>query len=538
MPNPEIPDSDQPNIDPTTPPQRGIETVDGEIPHDTIGEHRTIPPVAAAGDAAVTPTDPGPDRDACLGDTQRYFGDYELIEEIARGGMGVVFKARQLTLKRTVALKMILAGRFAGSEDVERFRTEAEAAAQLDHPGIVPIYEIGTHENQHYFSMGYVEGKSLAQQVSESPLAPYDAAELMQKVCDAMDYAHRRGVIHRDLKPANILLDKSGQPKVTDFGLAKKTEADNHLTATGQILGTPAFMPPEQAAGKTNLGPLADVYSLGAVLYCLLTGRPPFQAASPVETLLQVLEQQPVVPRRLIPSIPVDLESICMKCLEKDSGLRYSSARELAEDLSRFLNGEPVQADASSTLKRAWASMLRETRHVEVMVNWGRVWRWHAIQIFTLFLLTNVLIWSDATSAWPYVALWTVGFASLVVPMWFYRFRTGVPITPIERQLGQVWAIFSAAVFLTGVINHLMGFEPLYLLPLAVLECGMAFGCMAAILGGSFYPMSALCFGLSILLTLAPQIGPIAFGAAFGAGLFIPGWKFSTGDFQSKLPGD
>ena len=309
----------------------------------------TMPPREVASQSA----------EASVGDKVRYFGDYELLEEIARGGMGVVFRARQINLNRIVALKMILSGEFAGEEDVIRFHTEAEAAAQLDHPGIVPIFEIGEHQGQHYFSMGYVEGESLADKVADGPLPPREAAELVKKICDAMAYAHQRGVIHRDLKPANILIEENGQPKVTDFGLAKKTQADSNLTGTGQILGTPAYMPPEQASGKTDVGPLVDVYSFGAILYCLLTGRPPFRAASPMDTLLQVLDQEPAAPRILNPTIPRDLSTICLKCLEKETENRYRSANEVHDELERFLNGYPIHARPVGRLERAWRMVRR-----------------------------------------------------------------------------------------------------------------------------------------------------------------------------------
>jgi len=493
-------------------------------------EESTIDFRSTTRDGISTFVDASPANEARVPGSQpdRYFGEYQLIEEIARGGMGVVFKARQNALNRTVALKMILAGQFASKDEVQRFQTEAEAAANLDHPGIVPIFEIGQHAGQHFFSMGFVEGQSLADRVASGPLLPHDAAEMAIKICNAIDYAHSRGVIHRDLKPANILLDTSGQPKVTDFGLAKRITRSDGLTVTGQILGTPSYMAPEQAAGKTSeVTQLADVYSLGAILYTLLTGRPPFQAGNPFDTLLLVLDQEPVSPRRLNSRIPVEIDSICMKCLEKDPQFRYASAAELSDDLRRFLSGESVVADQSSRWARAWTSMLRETRHTEVMANWGHVWLWHSGQVFVLFLLTNILVWQQVRSAWPYVALWIVGFTCLFIPVWYYRFREGVPLTPVEHQTGQVWGMFSIAVVLTGLINHLMGFNPLHLLPVAILECGFAFGCMAAILGGSFYPMAGLCFALSLLLTLIPQIGPIAFGVAFAIGLAIPGWKFA-----------
>ena len=273
------------------------------------------------------------------------FADYEIIREIARGGMGVVFEARQVSLNRTVALKMILAGQLANDSDIKRFYTEAEAAANLDHPGIVPIYEVGERDGQHYFSMGFVEGQNLSQRLAGGPLPPRQAAGLIRCVSDAIQYAHQRGVIHRDLKPANILLDQAGNPRVTDFGLAKKVAGNSGLTGSGQIMGTPSYMPPEQATGKQGeVGPAADVYALGAMLYALMTGRPPFQAATPIETIAQVISDEPIPPRRLNASLPSDLETICLKCLQKEPAKRYPSARAMGEDLGRFLDGEPIIA--------------------------------------------------------------------------------------------------------------------------------------------------------------------------------------------------
>jgi eukaryotic-like serine/threonine-protein kinase len=312
--------------------------------------------VAPRDDATVDLGPPGSTQTEASSPTHvRYFGDYEIIREIARGGMGVVFQARQVSLNRLVALKMILAGQLANDTDVKRFYTEAEAAANLDHPGIVPIYEVGQHQGQHYFSMGFIEGQSLSQRLAEGPLPPGDAAELMKKVAESIEYAHQHGVIHRDLKPANILLDSKGNPRVTDFGLAKKREVDSGLTGSGQIMGTPSYMPPEQTGGKrSEIGPAADVYSLGATLYAMITGRPPFQAATPMDTLIQVVGDEPVPPRRLNASIPRDLETICLKCLEKEPGKRYSSAAAMEEDLRRYLAGEPIAARPVRAWERAW----------------------------------------------------------------------------------------------------------------------------------------------------------------------------------------
>jgi WD40 repeat protein len=288
----------------------------------------------------------------------RQFGDYEIIREIARGGMGVVFLARQVSLNRIVALKMILAGQLAEEKDVRRFYTEAEAAAHLDHSGIVPIFEVGQHGGQHYFSMGYIEGQSLAYKLAHGPMNSRDAAELTARVADAIAYAHERGVIHRDLKPANILLDKDGNPRVTDFGLAKKVEEPGGLTRSGTTVGTPSYMPPEQARGEhEKIGPAADVYALGATLYCMVTGRPPFQAASVMQTLFQVVAADPVPPRRLNPAVDRDLETITLKCLEKQRARRYTSAAALGADLRRYLAGEPILARPVTSVERAvkWA---------------------------------------------------------------------------------------------------------------------------------------------------------------------------------------
>jgi serine/threonine protein kinase/outer membrane protein assembly factor BamB len=282
------------------------------------------------------------------------FGEYQLIEEIARGGMGIVYKAQQIKLKRTVALKMILAGQLASEQDIQRFHAEAESAAGLEHPGIVPIYEVGQLGNQHFFSMAYVEGKSLAKVLQQGPLTADRAANYVNQIANAISYAHEKNIIHRDLKPANVLLDENGRVKVTDFGLAKQTHLETSLTATGQIMGTPAYMPPEQASGMSSMvDETSDVYSIGAILYCLLTARPPFQAATPLATLTQVIEQEPVLPRALVPEIPRDLETICLKCLEKERYRRYQSAEELGDDIKRFQNNQPILARPTSKFERA-----------------------------------------------------------------------------------------------------------------------------------------------------------------------------------------
>jgi WD40 repeat protein len=330
---------------------------------------------------------PAPDG-ARAGDRVVYVGNYLLLEEIARGGMGVVYRARQVTLNRVVALKMILAAGFASEAIVRRFRVEAEAAANLDHPGIVPIFEVGEHDGHPYFSMGYVDGQSLAQAVTDGPIDPREAARVVRLVAEAVQYAHDRGVIHRDLKPANVLLDRGGTPRVTDFGLAKLAGADSNLTATGDVMGTPGYMPPEQARGHAaEVGAAADVYSLGAVLYCLTTGRPPFQAATAAATLRQVLEHDPVAPRRLNPAVHRDLETITLKCLEKVPGRRYASAQVVADELARYLAGEPILARPTTTAESAvkWvrrrpavAALAGLVAAVAILGSAGVLWQWRA----------------------------------------------------------------------------------------------------------------------------------------------------------------
>ncbi|MBA3480959.1 MAG: serine/threonine protein kinase, partial [Pirellulales bacterium] len=384
-----------------------------------------------------------------LGARDLGFSDYEILEELGRGGMGVVYRARQKSLNRIVALKIVLRGATATQADLARFRGEAETAARLNHPNMVPVYEVGQHEGLPYFTMKFVPGTTLAQRLVDGPLSGREAARLLAPVARAIAAAHQQGVLHRDLKPSNILLDDEGRPYVSDFGLAKRVLTDAveesqdfrlaQLTQTGAILGTPGYMSPEQAAGSRGvLGVSADVYSLGAILYAMLTGRAPFQAASPLDTVMMVLEQDPISPQLLNPRVDRDLEMIALKCLQKPTELRYAAAEQLADDLDAYLANEPISA-RSSQFRQIVTRAFRETHHAQVLENWGLLWILHAVVLLILCLITNAFQLSGVTSRWPYFGLWTVGLSGWAAIFWSIRRRSG-PITFIERQIAHVWA--------------------------------------------------------------------------------------------------
>jgi eukaryotic-like serine/threonine-protein kinase len=302
----------------------------------------------------ITP-EPGADSSASPQDgaTLPRIPGYEVEAVLGRGGMGVVFRARHLRLNRLVALKMMLADAYASNHERERFQREAEAVAGLRHPNVVQIHDVGDADGRPYFTMEFVEGGSLAQKLMGTPQPARQAATLLVALAKAVQAAHASGIVHRDLKPANVLLTDDGTPKISDFGLARRLDGNDNLTRTGTAVGTPSYMAPEQAGGREVVwGPAVDVYALGAILYETLTGRPPFHAATPAQTVQQVLSQHPMAPSRRNAKVPRDLETICLKCLHKDSTLRYASAEALADDLDRFLRGEAIAARPERTLAR------------------------------------------------------------------------------------------------------------------------------------------------------------------------------------------
>ncbi|MBW3595947.1 MAG: serine/threonine protein kinase [Planctomycetes bacterium] len=455
-------------------------------------------------------------------------GDYELLEEIGHGGMGLVYRARQISLGREAAVKMILRGRMASPADLARFRAEAEAAARLDHPGIVPVYEVGESEGRPFFSMKYVAGRTLAQVLSEGPMPPREAAELLNDVCRAVHYAHQQGVLHRDLKPSNILIDEQGRPHVTDFGLAKQAADAASLTKTGAVLGTPAYMAPEQAAGsRGQVGPASDVYSLGTILYHMLTGRPPFQAASPVDTVLLVLEQDPPPPRLVNPKADRDLEMIALHCLQKPPDLRYRSAAALADDLTAYLHDESISA-RSGRFGQVVSRWFRETHHAILLENWGLLWMWHSLVLFTVCLATNVMYWlgfTEQSDRWYYAALWMAGLWTWAAVFWALRRRMG-PVTFVERQIAHVWAGAMVCISFLFPLEYWLGMPVLRLSPVLGLVSGMVFMVKAGILSGQFYIQAIALFVTAGLMAWQPNFAHLIFGVVAAACFFFPGLKY------------
>lgn len=372
------------------------------LPADLIAEQPTIAPMSLESHD-TTGTLP-PETSASVPSRTGFpeLADYADLQEIARGGMGVVYRARQKSLDRIVALKTVRSGQRAARSEIDLFQAEARAAGKLNHPGIVPVYDVGLCDGFHYFSMPFIDGDSLAALIVDGPMDPDLAADVIKVAAETMQFAHDHQIVHRDLKPANILIDEHGQPRITDFGIAgMEDQAETSFTGGG----TPEYMSPEQASGKPT-GPATDIYSLGATLYCLLTGRPPFHSHRPVSTIVAVLESDPVPPRRLNPHIPDDLELVCLKCLEKLPESRYSSAQELADELQRFLQGEPVQ--------------------VHPVGNVGRFLRWSKRQP------------AEAAMATGLVLSFTAGLALSIYFNFQFRMQRELAIAAQEELLNEV----------------------------------------------------------------------------------------------------
>ena len=491
----------------------------GPAPGADLHNQPTTPqPTVALADAAGG--SPRPDFSGLVGSA---FGDYELLEEVGRGGMGVVFKARHKSLDRVVALKMILPGNLAGDAELSRFRAEAEATARLRHSNIVTLYEVGEADGRHFYSMDFIDGPSLAQRLAGGPLPGPAAARYVQAVARAIHHAHQQQILHRDLKPSNILLGQDDQPRVTDFGLAKRLGRDAGQTRTGAVLGTPSYMAPEQAGGRIReLGPAADVYGLGAILYELLTGRPPFKADNALDTLRQVLESEPAPPRLLNPKVDRDLETICLKCLEKDPKDRYETAEVLADDLGRYLTGESISARSFNVLDRL-ARTLERSHYVVEFHSWGTM-----LLVFAAIILVKhvifFLITLDGTA--PGARWLTLGRVAMFVLMggvfWFHRAHSLLPTTVAERQLWSIWiGYLASSSVLVLLARQLAGTEhaldELTLYPLWSLLGGLAFFVMGGNYWGRCYAFGLAFFAAAVLMPLKLEWAPLAFGLLWSA---------------------
>jgi serine/threonine-protein kinase len=470
---------------------------------------------------------------------------YDILGTLGRGGMGVVYQARQTKLGRLVALKMILSGAHAGEADLARFRTEAEAIARLQHPNIVQIYEVGEQGGLPFFSLEFCAGGSLEKKLAGTPLPPMQAAMLVETLARAMQVAHDKGVIHRDLKPANVLLAEDGTPKVTDFGLAKKLDEAGQ-TATGAVMGTPGYMAPEQAGGKSaEVGPLADVYALGAILYECLTGRPPFRAATPLDTLLQMLENQPAPPRLLNPKVDRDLETICLKCLEKASQCRYASAEALAADLGRYLAGDPVHARNINLMSRialvldrsqydvqfgAYANMLFGFAAIVLLTEVAVTWIIHARQPPALLALTQA-----------------TGVLLIGLVFWWHRPTELVPASAAGRIMWSVWVGYMVACFVLAstyrlVVGQVAVELELNLYPGLAAVTGMAFFVLGSSYWGRCFAFGLAFYGLAFLMTLNLGLAPVEFGILWAVVLTTIGRRLrglgDNGKKQGKVGED
>lgn len=455
----------------------------------------------------------------------RSFDRFELVEELGRGGMGVVYKAWDPELQRHVALKMILRGPHASPDDLARFRQEAKASAGLTHPNIVPVYQVGDTDGQAFFCLKFIAGPTLAKTVAEGPLPQKQAAEIVREIARAVQHAHEHGVLHRDLKPSNVLLDEQNHPLVTDFGLAKRFVGDPSITGTGAILGTPSYMAPEQADASGTTSPASDIYSLGAILYELLTGRPPFLASSPVDTLLLVRSEEPVRPKLLNPNIDLDLELICRKCLEKNPSHRYVSASALANDLDAFLKGEPVSARTSSIVYLV-SRFFRDTHNAPVLENWGLLWMWHSLALLLLCVVTGGLYAWGVDTHLTYLLLWSIGLVVWGLTFWNLR-RIGGPVTFVEREIAHAWAAGVIASIGVFIIEVLLGLPVLSLTPILSILAGMIFLVKAGTLSGGFYIAAAASFLISVPMALVgPPLSPVLFGIVSALSFFIPGLKY------------
>ncbi len=453
-------------------------------------------------------------------------GPWVLEEELGRGGMGVVYRARHRESGETVALKMMLQGELSPVTNLKRFRAEAQAVQGLRHPNIVRIIDVGEDEGIAWFCMDLIDGETLARRLEHGPLPPREAARILMEVSRAIDFAHGHGLLHRDIKPSNILLArKDNKPCVVDFGLARDMAAGETLTRSGAVLGTPAYMAPEQAAGQRGqVSPASDVYSLGAVLYHMLTGRPPFQGASPVDTVLMLLEQDPITPRVLNREVDRQLEMIAMRCLQKPQDLRYRSAGHLANDLESYLHDRPVSAQRGR-LGHLIANLMKETHHASVMENWGLLWMWHSLALLTACVCTQAMHLAGIENRWLYWLLWMAGFGTWAGVFWWLRRRMG-PVTFVERQIAHLWLGSIICIGAMFPLESYLGLPVLQLAPLLGLVAGMVFLVKASILSGIFYIPAAIEFATALVMAIFPRWAQLIFGVVTAGCFFLTGLMY------------
>jgi serine/threonine-protein kinase len=437
---------------------------------------------------------------------------YQLLEELGRGGMGVVYRAYQVKADRLVALKMVLNGELASSEELRRFKDEAPAIAALDHPNIVSIYDVGEHAGCPFFTMKLYKGGSLASRIARGPLPSQEAAETVRIVAEAIQHAHHKGIIHRDLKPGNILLD-GGKPHVTDFGLAKRLDVKDPKTLTGMVLGTPGYMAPEQALGNAATA-ATDVYGLGAVLYAVLTGRPPFQAETPLDTLDQVVNKPPAPPQFLNPNIDEDLETICLKCLEKEPAARYASAEELKLDLDRYRNGQPIQARPPSwleTLLRQWAK--------RAAVLDTSSWSWISFLGAAITFAIHLAIFWITQPGGPvrmFPVLVGLNGAAAAVVTWYFLLRRRQPFSAEEQDHAAFYGCVVMTVFLLYALTYPWRREDiLAMYPALALLCGLHQFFLARLYWGPVYLYALAYYVLACVMRLRPEWAPLEFAVVF-----------------------
>lgn len=481
-------------------------------------------------------------------DLPRGFGDYELLETIAQGGMGVVYKARQRSLNRIVAVKMILRGEFSTPQERQRFRVEAEAAAKLRHPHIVVVHEMGVRDDQDFFSMEYVEGRSLADLLLHGPMAPITAARYVQQAAAAIAYAHSQGVLHRDVKPSNILIDAEGTARVADFGLAKRIDKSEGLTLTGQLVGTPAHMAPEQISSSAGeVGPATDVYALGVVLFEALTGQSPFRRGTQLETLMAALEADPPPLRQVNPHVPRELELITLKCLEKNPGDRYQSAADVALDLERFLQGESLSVSPPNRLERLVRTFERSRfdREVYEAARFVLATAWISLATHAAIFF-NARI-DSASSGANVVVIRLAGLLGMLLAFWPRRKEWFPPRGAAARQLWSMWLGYLTASGAMLAADYLQApkdqpYDSLAAYPAMAVLSSWAYWVLGSTYWGYCYVMGGCFLAAALLMPLWPAAGPLVYGLLWGACLLVLGRRLrrltNELDLGSSLSGE